>query len=467
MRRPLTLRARMMLLLLLGLILAQAGSIAINVLDRGQAFYRSTTLQVAQHIADLSKALDAVTPSQRARMVRVLNDRHLSIVLFHGPDTGGLVSEKPYADAFRAMIRRDLGPGWPLHVILMRTAAGGPAMAPLFSDDPDNVLDRYLTARLFYLAPRGFSFITHIRLHDGTWVTFSSRLPYEHIARLYVLLPKILLILALAIGMLLIGVRWATRPLEEMARAALKLGNHLEGDPMPEHGPAEVRATARAFNVMQQRLKRYVGDRAAMLAALSHDLKTFITRLRLRTELLPESPHRDRLAADLSDMAAMVDGTLDYLYGSTHDRETLDVDLNALVASVCIDAQDIGGAASSSGFAASPYRANARDLRRCLGNLVENAIKYGGRADISVTDSPEEVQIAVRDPGAGIPAEEMERVFEPFYRVDSSRSRELGGTGLGLSIARDIARAHGGDVTLENTPAGFVATMHLPRIATT
>lgn len=463
---PQTLAGRMTAVLLLGLILAQILSVLVNILDRGHAFYRSTTFAMADQVADIAKALDVVSPDERARIIKRLSDRRLGIALSRGPRLSESASERSYARAFEAILKTQLGRGWPVHVLLHRTRQSS-RKAFLFAESPSSVLERYLTLRLFYLLPRGFAFLAEVRLRDGTWVTFSARLPYEHITRLYVLLPKLALMLVVVIALLLVGVRWVTRPMQKMARAALQLGYDLNSKAVEESGPEEIRSTARALNVMQLRLQHYVRDRAAMLAALSHDLKTFITRLRLRSELLPDSPDRGRLISDLDGMANMVAATLDYLHGVDPEHGNCDFDVTAFVESIRIDCEDLGWTVAVSGMAQEPFYGNPQDLRRCLVNLVENAVKYGGRAMITVEDRPVELRIAVSDPGRGIPVAERERVFEPFYRVEPSRGRDpQEGSGLGLHIARTIARAHGGEIMFE--PArqpGFCVILWLPRPA--
>lgn len=450
--------------LLLGLVLAQLFSTAIDAFDRGRAFYRGTTLQVAEEIANIAKSLDAVGPEARAQIVKSLSNRRLTVVLSRKPDFAKTVPERPYARAFEAILKRQLGPGWPVRVRVHHVRQRVTAGRAFFWDAPVNALDRYLTLRMFSLAPRGFAFAAQIALNDGSAVTFAAPLPYERITRLYVLLPKLFLMLAIVVAIMLLAVRWVTRPLKKMAQAAIALGQELNRSPLEESGPDEVRATARALNVMQMRLQEYVRDRAAMLAMLSHDLKTFITRLRLRAELLPESLHRDRLIGDLGDMVAMVNATLDYLHGAGADQHRAVFDVTALVESVRIDAEDMGWNVAVSGAVKAPFCGNAQELRRCLMNLVENAVKYGGEASISLEDRPGELTIAVSDPGPGVTPAEEERVFEPFYRGRSARSRESAGTGLGLNIARTIARAHGGDVVLEREgPLGCCFTVRLPR----
>jgi signal transduction histidine kinase len=447
--------------LLLGLVLAQLLSAVVDILDRGRAFYRSTTLQVAEHISELAKMLDAVRPEYRAQVIGKLSERALSISQSRGTDAARSVSERAYERAFQAMVSHDLGPAWQVEVQLHRRPRPAGQRTASFSDAPANVLDRYLTLQFFYPIPQGFSFVTRIRLHDGSWLAFSAPLPYEHVTRFYVLLPKLALMLTIVVALMLIAIRWVTNPMKKMAQGALALGQDLDRPPLEESGPEEVRATTRALNVMQLRLQDYVRDRSGMLAALSHDLKTFITRLRLRSELLADGNHRDRLINDLDDMAGMVNATLDYLRGVNPNGARSLFDVMALVESVRIDAEDMGWPVAVSGTARGPFLGNAQELRRCLMNLVENAVKYGSRATIQLEEGTDELTIGVFDPGPGIPLEQRELVFEPFYRGETAG---LGGAGLGLNIARSIARAHGGDVVLQpDTPQGFCAAIRLPR----
>lgn len=459
---PQTLAARLTIVLLLGLVLAQLLSTAVDIFDRGRAFYRSTTLEAAQHISDFVKILDAVRPEERNKIVESLTGRALAIRLSRSAvPLGGSRSERPYEQVFHAMLRQDLGPGREIQVRLFRSPRLVGSRRASLLDTPANALDRYLTPQLLYLMPHGYSFVTRVRLRDGTVATFSSPLPYEHIARLYVLLPKRALMLAIVIGLMLAAFRWITKPVRKMAQAALALGDDLDRPPITETGPEEIRAATRALNVMQLRLQEYVRDRAAMLAALSHDLKTFITRVRLRSELLPASLQRDRLIGDLGEMTTMVNATLDFLHGISSHGGRSQFDVMALVESVRIDAEDMGWTVTASGATQESFFGNAQDLRRCLMNLVENAIKYGGSAAIRVQTDENELTIGVCDPGAGITPDEQERVFTPFYR---GRTDGVGGAGLGLSIARTIARAHGGDVIFlpANSMPGFCAAIRLP-----
>jgi signal transduction histidine kinase len=197
---------------------------------------------------------------------------------------------------------------------------------------------------------------------------------------------------------------------------------------------------------------------------MSHDLKTPITRLRLRSELLDDPALRERYSHDLQELESMVAATLDFLRGIDQQEPAQPFDVMALLESVRADLQETGAQIALHGTSLGPYVGQRRALRRAFANLVDNAIRYAGRAEVAVEDSPETLTIVIRDNGPGIPPAELEKVFEPFYRIEGSRSRETGGTGLGLAIARQIARAHGGDVTLANRPGGGLeARLRLPR----
>jgi len=197
---------------------------------------------------------------------------------------------------------------------------------------------------------------------------------------------------------------------------------------------------------------------------MSHDLKTPITRMRLRAELLEDGEIKTRFSNDLQEMESMVGATLDFMRGLDTDERAQPVDMNALLESLQEDAQETGGVVAIAGAASAPYVGRPQALKRCLRNLVDNAIQYGGGATLAVEDGPERLTIRIRDRGPGIPAHELERVFEPFHRVEASRGRDTGGTGLGLTIARGVAQLHAGSLTLRNLePQGLEATLVLPR----
>jgi protein-histidine pros-kinase len=259
------------------------------------------------------------------------------------------------------------------------------------------------------------------------------------------------------------GTRQLVKPVAQLAQAAGRLGDNLSSPPLAETGPSEAREAARGFNRMQERIRQQLEERGRFLAAVSHDLRTPLTRMRLRTTRLAESPDRDKLQADIDEMANMLDATLSYLRGAAQSESWQMLDVQALLETLAEDAQEAGQQVSVSGQAA-PLLTLPGALRRCVSNLLDNAIQYGQRADISLHDSAGQLVIEIADHGPGIPENRIHAVFEPFVRLEESRNRHSGGVGLGLSIALELARQHGGELTLHNRPeGGLLARLVLPR----
>ena len=257
--------------------------------------------------------------------------------------------------------------------------------------------------------------------------------------------------------------RRISKPMRSLAAAAGRLGRGEEVGDLPEAGPVEIRGTVSAFNLMRGRLDRYVRDRTAMLAAISHDLRTPITSLRLQAEFVEDRDTRTKILAVLEEMQRMTEDTLAFIREDMRQEATRTVDLHALVDSVAADLADLGHELSvpDSGRVLAACRPVA--LRRAFRNLLENAAAHGVRATARVADDDGRVRVVIEDEGPGIPEADLERVFEPFVRLDESRSRDTGGAGLGLAIARTIIRGHGGDIRLENrAQGGLRATVVLP-----
>lgn len=252
-----------------------------------------------------------------------------------------------------------------------------------------------------------------------------------------------------------VGARLLARPVQRLASSAGRLAQDVHASPLDEDGgPVEARAAAKAFNHMQQRIRTQLAQQSRFLAAVSHDLRTPLTRMSLRIEGVDDNQVRYRLRQDLAEMNGLIDATLYYLRerdGAAAPRQRVDV--HALLQAVVDDATEIGQDVTLSGDA-EPLLAYPAELRRAVVNLVENAHRYGGSARIELADSAERVVIDVCDNGPGIAPEEMARVLEPFYRLESSRNRATGGVGMGLSIASDIVSRHGGELSLANRPEG-------------
>ncbi len=307
--------------------------------------------------------------------------------------------------------------------------------------------------------------LVSMRLPDETWVNVSlvswkPRVDGGHGALLSTTL--------MALGAMLVSVllvRWLARPLSDFTEAARRFYQQRDMTLVPEEGPREVRALASAFNDMQRRITRLVDDRTQTLAAVSHDLKTPITRLRFRIEEIGDGAARDAIAADLDEMERMLDQTLAYLRGDRAGEETKPVDLVAILASLVSDLADAGRKVTLAGAATAVVPGRRLSLKRAFANLIDNALKYGGAAEIEVRTG-DSLEIAIRDRGPGIAPADIERAFAPFVRLEPSRNQETGGFGLGLAIAQAIVEGHGGTLTLANHPeGGLVATIRLPAAA--
>lgn len=262
-----------------------------------------------------------------------------------------------------------------------------------------------------------------------------------------------------------VGASWLSQPIKRLAQAALELGHDIGRPPLQMQGPKECREATQVFNQMQAQIQQQLSDRDRFVAAVSHDLRTPLTRLRLRAEGIEQPEQRRKFQQDIVEMDEMIRSTLDYLRGSADPEARVLLDIHALVESLREDQAANGHEVSLEGLAA-PLMAQASALRRCVANLVENAIRYGECAQIRLVDTPDSLCIEVHDRGPGLPESELNKVMAPFYRVEGSRNRQHGGVGLGLSIAHDIARHHQGQLQLSNAAAGgLVARLSLPRIA--
>jgi len=464
---PRSLFGRLVLILLSGLVLAQLVSAYLNLSERDQLLYRASGMQAAQRIADVSKLLDSVSPAERRRIVSVFNAPPLAISLDRPPIAPA--PAPPESDIqltmFATVLRFALGDG--MQVRLVRTAGlpdrfdrqarGFPPGMPMMRHSMQGT-------ELPMMHPDNMFFVVQVVLRDGAVVTFDSFVSPEAAGLPLRLALTLLVLLATVVALSLVAVRWVTGPLTSLATAAEQLGENINRPPLVEAGPLEAQRAARAFNTMQARLSRFIADRTRILTAMSHDLKTPITRLRLRTELLEDEALRGKFAKDLAEMESMVAETLDFMRDTSASEALQRVDLMALLESLQTDYQDMGNKVEIEGRVEHNLSGRPLALRRCLTNLVDNAIRYGKHATLRVEESADRVTIRVLDEGPGIPDGELEHAFEPFFRGESSRSRDTGGTGLGLGIARNIARGHGGDLQLKNRPdGGLEAILTLPQ----
>lgn len=302
------------------------------------------------------------------------------------------------------------------------------------------------------------------RMPDGRWLNAAySKPPKRFIWTSPTMVSMVITTIMLSILAIVVARRIA-RPMRSLTAAADALGRGEQTPHIPEEGPEDIRRTAIAFNQMQERLNRFMADRNATLAAIGHDLRTPITTMRLRTEFVADDETRARLLDTINELQAITDAALEFTQEQSVDEPTRNVDVSALAESICNDLSDLGRDVTFVGNGALPYRCRPAALRRAIRNLVENAVVYGQRARVAVLRTAHGIVITVEDDGPGIPAKDMEQVFQPFVRLDESIGVRPGGLGLGLSIARTAARSHGGDVVLSNLPNGLRATIDLPAI---
>ena len=292
-----------------------------------------------------------------------------------------------------------------------------------------------------------------IPLSEGGWLNVSARFQRPDVQLPPVLLGTTVLSLSLILGALWFGLRRITGPLRRLAEVSDGFGLDRDLPEMPKGGPIEVQTLSDALERMHGRLTRMIADRTRMLAALGHDLRSPITALRLRAEMVDDDETRDRMIVALDEMQEMVEATLAYARGVSNDQPTEPVDLGAMLNEIATDLSQTGAPVS---VMTQPVPLNVRNvaMRRAFRNLLENAQRYGEGAKVTLSVREGDLCIDIDDTGPGMPEDALEQVFEPFVRLEDSRSRDTGGTGLGLPIARSILRAHGGDVVLVNRPEG-------------
>jgi signal transduction histidine kinase len=304
-----------------------------------------------------------------------------------------------------------------------------------------------------------------VRLADGSRLTLAAFSPrIDQIGRQ---LPDIVFLSILLVGVGLLAFlisRMVTAPLRDLSRAARALGGDLARSPLPEHGPFEVRDSIRAFNTMQAALRDFIAERTRILACITHDLQTPLTRLRLRLEKVDDPALRSRLVDDLGSMQVLIRQGLEFCRGGRPEEPFAVIALDALLECVVEDAAEGGKDAVLVQQCGHDVEAQPKALQRCLANLLDNALKYGGAARVSAARQDDAIYIHIRDSGPGIPAEKLEVVFEPFYRLENARASATPGVGLGLTIAKNLATQNGAELTLRNHPqGGLEATLVLRR----
>ena len=452
---PRTLFGQLTLTLVAGLLLAQAASVAIHLYDRGITVRQLMGHQVAQRVASVVRLLNDQPIQARPPIIQAFSSPMMRLHIARQPLPQPNEGEFYWREKrIRKHIESLFTPPPQIRVAIRALNKQQQQLVQQQRQRPPGAPHHMRRFGPGADRPFPFTHLIQIELQSGEWAIFEQRVPQSLTERPYRLALSLLVLISIIIFIAWLVVHRLTHPLNHLAQAANRLGRDIESDPLQESGPLEVRRATRAFNTMQQRIRRFIQDRAQFLSAVSHDLKTPLTRMRLRTESIPDLELKERMNRDIEDMESMVNATLDFMRGLDSRETSQPVDINALVDSLCDDYQESGSPITVTGHIEHPYISRPMALKRALDNLISNAVKYGKSPQIQLGGDMDEIRIDILDRGTGIPERDLGRVFDPFFRLESSRNRETGGTGLGLGIARNIIRSQGGDIVLKNRDQG-------------
>lgn len=463
---PQTLPVWVLLIVIAGLLINQIATLAIVSRDRAAAADVVNLYRLNERAYSTVQLLHLASPDERKTLASGLSNTSFALTVTDTPEvTSAIPADDELAELEDILVGR-LSKFGITDARVRRDAAGTATTrrAPL-EDKGVGDIERGLL-RLAAKFEHSDKLTASLRFANGQWVNLTQpNTPVGPVLNLESL-PFYGLVAALVIITSIWSIRRLTAPYRMMETAVNRIGADLKSAPIAETGSREIRAAAKAVNAMQARLRAYVEDREHLAVALAHDLRIPLTRMRLRLELMRNSAMRKALAHDLAEVEGIAGSVIDFATFGVADEKPERIDLLALAEAV---ADGFAGAS----FSGDVEEMSPRDfvcvarpvaLKRCISNLVQNAIAYGKAAHLSLSRSDKTLTLTVRDEGPGMPADQLEQMFAPFVRHEPSRSRQTGGLGLGLTIARNIARGAGGDVTLANHPeGGMVATLTLPR----
>ena len=463
---PQTLPAWILLILIAGLLVTQVTTLYFIVEQRRASNNLLELFRLSDRAYSLVKLMYSATPEDRARLARGLANPNYLVTVSDTPlITSAIPSDDDLAELEDVVVSR-LSKFGVLEARIYRKSAG-PAASREAPDiaSPDDVGE--IEKEFLDLAndiSQNDRLVASVEFKDGQWLNFV--MPLTPVGPLVSEenLPLLGGIAALVVIMTIWALRRLTAPYRTLESAVLRIGEDLKSPPLPEEGSREYRSAAHAVNTMQAQLREYVEDREQLAAALAHDLRTPLTRMKLRLELLKDAGKRKALMNDLADIEAIARSVVDFATHEVKDEALERIDFWTLVDSIVDAYPQVRFAAGSAKARGLICIGRPVALRRCVTNLVDNAVTYGERALIGLSGDEKEIVLVIEDDGPGIPEERLEQVFRPFTRVEGSRNRQTGGFGLGLTIARTIARSLGGEVRLENREGGGLRTeLRLPR----
>ncbi len=450
---PRTLAARFVMLLLIGLSLSHAISLSVYNFDRGEIINLIGKAQLTERITTIASLILDASPEDQEKIVHFANvpNFRVSLAKNSNVELNDTVAAENFVSVFEEQNSFTTRP-----LVLAEIVYGdrsiwrhltGQSVATHISitDHFEHIVNEVRTGALVRVS---------IKIADELWLNFEAP---DFEATMPWSIRFVLSIAMMMIATVLLsiwGIHYLTYPLQQLNIAADRLGRGVTTRPMAEVGPLEVRQSAKIFNKMQANIIRFVEDRTKMIAAIAHDLRTPLMRMQLRSELLDDIELRNSFNNDIEEMNKIVTATLSFSTEENIRKENVQFDLTKLTADVVQDLQSIGLSAELHSTESLLVNGDPSSLRRALTNLIENAAVYGDYALISLSKDVDRYRVVIEDNGPGIPKEDLENVFKPFYRIDGSRNRETGGTGLGLAIARSVFRHHGGDIIIENKAGG-------------
>ncbi|MBI4274297.1 MAG: HAMP domain-containing protein [Rhizobiales bacterium] len=444
---PKSLFGQTLLILLAGLIISHAVGSWLYTADREQAVRAIGGFAAAQRIANLTRLVQEAPREWRERIVSTLSDQAFRVSLSaQPPATTATLEDDAASLAFKEFLieQTPVGTGPQPRVVVF--ARGRPPFGgfhPMMARGP------------MMHGPGGFRDLqVAMPLADGQWLSFATGLPDSGPAFSRQFLVSMAVMAIIILGVSIWVVRRVTAPLASLAVAAERLGRDVTAPPLRETGTIETRQASHAFNEMQTRIRNLIDNRTRLLAAISHDLRTPLTLLRLRAENVENPQERNKMLSTIAEMDSMVGATLQFARDETVSEARRPTDLMALLQSVVDDMSDAGLPVTMEPAASVIYECRPAALKRALTNVIDNAIKYGKSAHTAIKVTPKAIEIMIDDQGPGIPESELSRVFEPFYRVEKSRSQDTGGVGMGLAIAQSVVQAHGGALYLSNQSTG-------------
>jgi signal transduction histidine kinase len=455
---PRSLFGQTLLILLAGLIASHSIGSWFYTADREQAVRAVGGFATAQRIANLTRLIQDTPGESRQRIVAALNDQSFRVSLSaEPPPTTMSASDTTVAEAITAFLVDRLSLASTRQPNVSASSVDGPPFGPWHMMGHGPMM-------------RGFGGFAAFRdlqvaipLEDGQWLSFATALPAGGPAFSSQFLLSMSIMAAIILAVSVWAVRRVTAPLAALATAAERLGHDVNAPPLAETGSVETQAAARAFNGMQTRLRSLIENRTRLLAAISHDLRTPLTLLRLRAETVENALEQDKMLSTIAEMDAMIGATLQFARDESANEPRRWTDLTSLLQSVVDDMSDAGLPVRMEPAEPIITECQPAALKRAVRNLLDNAVKYGKAGSVKIHTTSQAIEINIDDEGPGIPAPELTRVLEPFYRVEESRSRATGGVGLGLAITQSIVQAHGGTLGLSNRPTGGLrATIMLP-----